>query len=192
MTSRSLREVHELLTLELVLLDRDGVLNRNLDRGVLHEDDWVWVAGARTAVRMLADRGLRLMVVTNQGNIGRGLLTVSGLAAIHRRMLRELRPAPLGIADVLYCPHRPDEGCDCRKPKPGLIHKALENSGVSPRRAILIGDHESDIMAAEAAGCMSLHVQTGRGGPPGGAPPGYLGTVADLFTAANLLVAPRR
>jgi D-glycero-D-manno-heptose 1,7-bisphosphate phosphatase len=137
---------------------------------------------------MLAEQRLRLMVVTNQGNIGRGILSVRQLNAIHRRMLRDLRPAPFNLTDILYCPHRPDEGCICRKPKPGLIHTALELSGVSPAQAMIIGDHESDIAAAAAAGCWSLHVQTGRGSLPEGACPGYLGSVADLHAAAKMLI----
>lgn len=184
--------IYNHLAIELVLLDRDGVLNRNLDRGVRCEADWVWLTGARTAVRMLDEHGLRLMVVTNQGSIGRGVLTIRQLEVIHRRMLRDLQPATLDVADILYCPHRPGEGCICRKPKPGLIRKALQRSGVSPGRAILIGDHESDIVAAGAADCWSLHVRTGRGSPPEGIRPGYLGSVADLYTAARMLVAPDR
>jgi D-glycero-D-manno-heptose 1,7-bisphosphate phosphatase len=181
--------IYEQLSIELVLLDRDGVLNRNLDRGVRCEADWVWLTGARAAVRMLAEHGMRLMVVTNQSYIGRGALTIRQLEAIHRQMLWDLQPAPLDVADILYCPHGPDEGCICRKPKPGLINKALQKCGVSPGRAVLIGDHESDIVAAGAAGCWSLHVRTGRGSPPEDTQPGYLGSVADLYTAASMLVA---
>lgn len=174
---------------EFVLLDRDGVLNRNVDKGVRCEAGWVWLPGATTAVRLLAEHGVRLMVVTNQANIGRGILITAQLAVIHSRMVRELRPARLALTDILYCPHRPEDGCACRKPEPGLIRMALRMSGASAARTILIGDHESDIAAAGAAGCWSLHVRSGRGSPPVGYRPRYLGSVADLFTAAQILTA---
>jgi len=152
----------------------------------------VWLPGATTAVRLLAEHGVRLMVVTNQANIGRGTLTTAQLVMIHSGIVRELRPAGLTLTDILYCPHRPEDGCACRKPEPGLIRTALRMSGASAERTLLIGDHESDIAAAGAAGCWSLHVRSGRGSPPVGPRPHYLGSVADLFTAAQILTAVDR
>lgn len=175
------------LRLELVLLDRDGVLNSNLDRGVRRPADWVWLPGARTAVRILACQGIRLMVVTNQANIGRGTLSIAELTVIHRVMVRGLRAARLGLDDILYCPHRPEDHCPCRKPQPGLIRTAMRRAGASPAATVLIGDHESDIAAGAAGGCWTIHVRCGRGQPPADPPPGYLGSVVDLLEAARAL-----
>ncbi|WP_390479763.1 HAD hydrolase-like protein, partial [Frankia casuarinae] len=104
-------------------------------------------------------------------------------------MVDELRPAQVGLADVLYCPHPPEDGCFCRKPEPGLVHAAMRMGGVSAEQTLLIGDQESDIAAAGAAGCWSLHVQSGRGSPPAGSWPRYLGSVASLLVAARILIA---
>ncbi|MEX5709118.1 HAD-IIIA family hydrolase [Parafrankia sp. FMc6] len=175
--------------LELVVLDRDGVLNRNLDRGVRQSSDWVWLPGARAAANCLFAHDIRLMVATNQANIGRGIMTTEQLAAIHGRMVDELRPAHVRLTDVLHCPHLPDDRCFCRKPEPGLVHAAMRASGVDAERTLLIGDQMSDIAAAGAAGCWSLHVRSGRGGPPTGPRPRYLGSVANLLTAARILTA---
>ena len=125
------------LRLELVVLDRDGVLNRDLDRGVRRNADWAWLPGARAAVNLLFDHGLRLMVATNQANIGRGIITTEQLTAIHERMVDELRPAQVGLADILYCPHPPESGCCCRKPEPGLVHAAMRAGGVGAERTLL-------------------------------------------------------
>jgi D-glycero-D-manno-heptose 1,7-bisphosphate phosphatase len=177
---------------ELVVLDRDGVLNRNLDHGVRCEADWAWLPGATTALRRLVEHGVRLMVVTNQANIGRGILTSAQLTVIHRRMVREMRPVRLTLTDILCCPHRPEDGCACRKPEPGLIHTALRITGASAARTLVIGDHESDIAAAAAARCWSLHVRSGRGSPPASPRPQYLGSVADLLAATRILIPAGR
>lgn len=175
------------LAIHLVLLDRDGVLNRNLARGVRSEADWIWLPGAADAVRLIA-RSARVMILTNQANIGRGLLKVGQLTAIHRRMLSDLDIADLTIGDILYCPHRPDDGCHCRKPKTGLALAALRRAEAEAEHTIMIGDHESDIETAAAAGCWSLHVRTGRGQRPAAGLPRYLGSVTDLRTAARMVV----
>ncbi|GAA4232416.1 D-glycero-beta-D-manno-heptose 1,7-bisphosphate 7-phosphatase [Actinomadura meridiana] len=175
------------LDLDLVLLDRDGVLNRNLDQGVRHWSDWEWLPGARRAVRMLAESGTRTMVVTNQSNVGRGVLTHAELNAIHCCMIDGLRPACFSLDDIFACPHTPDDGCPCRKPRPGLLHAALKRARARPDRTLLIGDQQSDMAAAQAAGCWSIHVQSGKGAPPEGTGPTHLGSARDLLSAVRSL-----
>ncbi|MEU7599308.1 HAD hydrolase-like protein [Streptomyces sp. NPDC039022] len=92
---------------------------------------------------------------------------------------------------MLYCPHSPDTGCSCRKPRPGLLHAALTRMGAVPDETVLVGDHESDLLAAEAVGCWSLHVRSGRGAFPGRWPRGCLGSVRDLRAATLLLLDAR-
>ncbi|WP_165959048.1 HAD-IIIA family hydrolase [Actinomadura sp. KC345] len=175
------------LAFDLVLLDRDGVLNRDLARGVRHQSDWEWLPEAREAVRMLSESGTRMMVVTNQANIGRGLLARAELNAIHRRMIDGLRPVRFSLDDVFACPHTPDDGCLCRKPRPGMILAALKRAQVRPDRTLLIGDQESDIAAAQAAGCWAIHVRSGKGDPPEDARAGHLGSACDLLSVVRSL-----
>jgi D-glycero-D-manno-heptose 1,7-bisphosphate phosphatase len=126
---------------ELILLDRDGVLNENLAGGVRGVADWTWVPGSVTAVRLLAAQGRRLMVVTNQAIVARRLLSTADLDVIHRHLLLDVQLADLTLADILYCPHGPQERCGCRKPEPGLVTSALTRAGVDASRALQVGDH---------------------------------------------------
>ncbi|MEU7043580.1 HAD-IIIA family hydrolase [Streptomyces varsoviensis] len=186
--------------LRAVLLDRDGVLNVNRPGYVRSPDDWEWLPGARTGYGLLAAAGLPLAVITNQSAIGRGLMTTSHLDAIHARMAADLTADGSAPPHVLYCPHTPEAACACRKPRPGMVLRALTLTGAAPHEAVLIGDHESDLRAAAAAGCRSLHVRSGRGPLPTHPPPGCLGSVPNLHAAALLLsgstnphaTAPRR
>ncbi|MGW3313413.1 D-glycero-alpha-D-manno-heptose-1,7-bisphosphate 7-phosphatase [Streptomyces sp. NPDC001073] len=173
----------------LVLLDRDGVLNQNRDVGVLGVGDWEWIPGAITAVRRMASLGVRLAVVTNQASIGRGRLTVDTLREIHQHMLDGLDVPGLALGDVLYCPHRPEAGCACRKPQPGLLQRALARARIPAGEALLIGDHVSDLTAAGRVGCPSVHVRSGRGAAPTKPLPHYIGSVSSL-SAACLAIWP--
>ncbi|GAA3733393.1 D-glycero-beta-D-manno-heptose 1,7-bisphosphate 7-phosphatase [Plantactinospora mayteni] len=177
--------------LKLVILDRDGVLNENREDYVTRIEDFVWTAGAPAACARISAAGLALAVVTNQSAVGRGLLPEATLDAIHARLADGL--AALGVPRplILHCPHLPADGCECRKPRPGLVRAALRHLGVAPGEALLVGDHESDLAAAAAAGCWSLHVRSGRGAPPTRPPRGYLGSVRDLPAVADLLTALR-
>ncbi|MGP4014937.1 D-glycero-alpha-D-manno-heptose-1,7-bisphosphate 7-phosphatase [Saccharopolyspora sp. 5N708] len=174
--------------LDAVLLDRDGVLNRNRSDYVTNVDQWHWLPGAVAGCRALAGMGLRMAVVTNQSAVGRGLLSVAGLERIHQRMVADLAAAGVPRPVVVYCPHVPGGGCECRKPKAGLLRRAVAELAAAPERTLLVGDHDSDLAAAEAQGCWSLHVRSGRGGP-GRPRVGYLGSVPALRHAAELVRA---
>jgi D-glycero-D-manno-heptose 1,7-bisphosphate phosphatase len=148
-----------------VILDRDGVLNREAPAGgyILHPDDFHWLPRALQALSLLHKAGLRLTVATNQSAIGRGLMGHAELAAIHRRMLRDAAAVEGDLDAVFYCPHAPDEGCDCRKPAPGLIRQAVEASGISRAETLVVGDDVRDLEAAAAAGVSAALVLTGKG-----------------------------
>jgi len=176
------------MALQAVLLDRDGVLNQNRPGHVTRPEHWRWLPGAIDACRRLAALGLRLAVVTNQAVIGRGLLTEAGLSDLHARMRADLASAGVPPPAVHHCPHRPEDGCDCRKPRPGLLLRALHDLSVEPARALLVGDHDTDLAAAAAAGCWSLHVRSGRGVPTPPRP-GHLGSVTDLSAAVDVVTA---
>jgi D-glycero-D-manno-heptose 1,7-bisphosphate phosphatase len=139
-------------------LDRDGVLN--LDTGfVHHQDHFVWVDDAKEAVKRLNDLGFLVFVVTNQSGVARGLYKEEAVLALHAWMQDEFRAAGAHIDGFHYCPHHPEgirEGlrkvCHCRKPQPGMLLQAMESWPVDTSRSFLIGDRDSDIEAAEAAG----------------------------------------
>lgn len=172
----------------VVLLDRDGVLNVNRREHVTRPGHWQWLSGAVQACARLAARGIALAVVTNQAVLARGLLSEAGLAEIHRVMLRDLAVAGVPAPLILFCPHDRDHGCGCRKPRSGLITTALRRLGAAAGDAVLVGDHTSDIMAAQSARCWSLHVRSGRGDPPPGPVLRYLGSVPDLTQGVDLLL----
>lgn len=147
-----------------ILIDRDGTLNARPPRAeyVRSYDEFSWLDGAREALRLLTGSGYRILVVTNQAGVARGALSEDELAAIHRRMAREAAAAGGRIDAVYYCPHDWDEGCDCRKPSPGLLHRAQRDFHLDLSRVVFVGDDERDAEAAAAAGCPSVLVSDRR------------------------------
>jgi D-glycero-D-manno-heptose 1,7-bisphosphate phosphatase len=141
-----------------VLLDRDGVINRHRTRHVLAPAQLELLPGAAGAIQRLCRSGHRVIVVTNQSAVGRGLLSVDMLAAIHDRLQELVTSEHGGIDRFFVCPHHPRAGCGCRKPKPGLLFAARDQAGVDLRDAVLIGDMPSDVAAARAAGCRAILV----------------------------------
>lgn len=146
-----------------ILLDRDGVINCNRCDHVKTWDEFQFLPGALSALARLARLELPVIVISNQGAIGRGLMTGAAADEINRLMIAEVCLAGGRIDDVLYCPHRPEEGCACRKPRPGLLLQAAERWRLDLAASVLIGDAEADIVAAQSAGCRPLLVLTGRG-----------------------------
>jgi histidinol-phosphate phosphatase family protein len=174
----------------VVVVDRDGVINRNLPDGVISWDDFEFLPGALSGLALLREAGHRVVVVTNQANIGRGILTRAQLDEIHRRMEVEITAAG-GVIDAVYvCEHLPEDGCLCRKPAPGLLRKAAQEMGFSLDQTYVIGDHRSDVAAARAAGAYAVLVLSGREDSvlPGEEQPNFV--VAGLREAAELLVSP--
>lgn len=146
-----------------VFLDRDGVINENRDDYVRAWEDVRLLPGALEALARLAATPFRIVVVTNQSPIGRGILTTGQVEAINRRLVEEIE-AYNGRIDAFYCcPHRPDDGCDCRKPQPGLLLRAARELDLDLDRSYLIGDAVSDVEAAMAAGCRPILVLSGLG-----------------------------
>ena len=148
-----------------VILDRDGVLNYEAPEGsyVREPAEFRWLPGALEALALLRGAGLRLSVATNQAGVGRGLMTLAQLAAVHERMQTEAAAHGGALDAVLYCPHAPEEQCSCRKPAPGLIQAALARSGIAASDSIVVGDDRRDLEAAERAGVAAALVRTGKG-----------------------------
>lgn len=163
-----------------VFLDRDGVINRDSPDFIKSWDEVDFLPGSRRAIGALTAAGYAVIVVTNQSGVGRGLLTLETLSDIHRRMRAAVRKAGGEIRDIRFCPHRPDAGCDCRKPLPGLILSAARDHGIDSSRAWMVGDSVRDIRCGQAAGCRTVLVRTGNGRDAErtlaeeGAPPTYI------------------
>jgi D-glycero-D-manno-heptose 1,7-bisphosphate phosphatase len=148
-----------------VILDRDGVLNREAHDGgyVLGPEDFFWLPGALEALVLLRRAGVHLSVATNQSGVGRGLMTLGQLDAVHHRMQTEASRQGADLGAVLFCPHAPEDGCACRKPAPGLIHEALTRSGFTAAESLVVGDDRRDLEAASRAGVKAALVRTGKG-----------------------------
>jgi len=140
-----------------VFIDRDGVINcRRPGDYVLDWSQFIFVPGIRDALKQLFLLGLPMIIISNQAAVGKGLLDTVGLEEITNKMHQVLAGDGTILAATYYCTHRPDEHCPCRKPKPALLVSAAADFNIDLRRSVFIGDSESDVQAAQAAGCASL------------------------------------
>lgn len=151
--------------MKTVFLDRDGVINRNPpNMGYVRRwSEFSFIPDALNAIRDLKENGYRIVVITNQAGIGRGLFSEDNLKDIHSRMVVKITEAGGGIDAVYYCPHHPEAGCECRKPKPGMLMRAAGEHCIDLSSAYLIGDSTTDIEAGQNAGTRTLLVLTGHG-----------------------------
>lgn len=148
--------------LKLVILDRDGTINRASDEFVKSPEEWHPLPGALDAISRLNHAGFHVVLATNQSGLGRGLFDMAALNSVHAFMLKSLAAAGGRIDAIFYCPHAPDEGCACRKPEPGLLHQIQERYGMPLQGVPYVGDSLRDMQAAKAAGCAPHLVRTGR------------------------------
>ncbi|MCG6898311.1 MAG: D-glycero-beta-D-manno-heptose 1,7-bisphosphate 7-phosphatase [Thiocapsa sp.] len=147
----------------VVILDRDGVINADSDEYIKTIDEWIPLPGSVDAIARLSHGGYRVAVATNQSGLARGFLTPRDLDAMHR-MLRNLLVEQGGRVEmIVYCPHAPDEGCRCRKPRPGMLEEIGRRLSVDLAGVPFIGDSLGDIAAARAAGALPWLVRTGKG-----------------------------
>ena len=146
-----------------IFIDRDGVINANRPDHVKRWEEFVFLPGALEALQALAGQAAPVIVITNQAIIGRGITPAGIVGDIHARMRAVVAAAGGRIDDVYLCPHRPEEGCDCRKPRPGMLLQAAREHGLDLSRSHFIGDALSDAQAAVAAGVTPIFVSSGRG-----------------------------
>jgi heptosyltransferase-2 len=143
-----------------IFLDRDGTLNA--DPGYIKSpDQFELFPGVSEALARLKRAGARLIVVTNQSGVARGFLSREELDAVHMKLKRLLERAGAPLDAIYFCPHHPDDGCDCRKPNRGMIDQAVRECGVNLDRSYLLGDHTRDIELAKRVGARSILVTTG-------------------------------
>lgn len=148
----------------VVFLDRDGVVNRDSLLYVTRWSEFEFLPRSLEAIRDLTEAGFTMIVITNQSAVARRLISLSELENIHRRMRQAVAAAGGRITDVFFCPHHPDDGCSCRKPKPGLISRAAAKYPLDLSAAVMVGDNAKDIECARNAGCgRAVLVRTGKG-----------------------------
>ena len=149
--------------MKLVILDRDGVINHDSDEFIKAPDEWRPIPGSLDAIARLTQSGWRVLVATNQSGIGRGLLDMASLNAIHAKMHRAVNPAGGRIEAVFYCPDTDESHSPCRKPNPGMFHAIAERFNVALDAAPCVGDSLRDLQAAVAVGGQPILVLTGKG-----------------------------
>ena len=145
------------------MVDRDGVINEDSGDFIKSVAEWRPIRGSLEAIAALHRGGWRVAVVTNQSGIGRGLYDEATLANIHDHMRERVRAAGGELVGIYYCPHVPEDDCDCRKPRPGLFRALERELGLTVRGAPYIGDRLSDVEAAENVGARPILVRTGTG-----------------------------
>lgn len=146
-----------------VILDRDGVINEDSDDYIKSPEEWHPIPAALDAIALLSKHGFRVVVLTNQSGIARRLYSPAMLESIHDKMRAAVVEAGGEIFDIFYCPHGPEDSCECRKPKPGLFHAFADKYGVALAGVPAVGDSLRDIEAALAAGAAPMLVETGKG-----------------------------
>ena len=177
----------------LVLLDRDGVINEDSEQFIKSPEEWQPIPGSLEAIARLNQAGYRVVVVTNQSGIARGLFDPVMLDRIHRKMHAALAAAGGKIDAVFFCPHGPRDGCRCRKPRPGLFEDVARRLNISLHDVYAVGDALRDLEAARAAGARPVLVRTGKGSATERAGKGLKGVpvFADLSAFADALLADR-
>lgn len=149
--------------MNLVILDRDGVINEDSDNFIKNPDEWHAIPGSVDAIARLNRAGYRVVVATNQSGLARGLFDLDDLHAIHRKMSHTLEEAGAVLDGIYFCPHGPDDDCQCRKPRPGLFHEIASRTRGNLNGVLAIGDSLRDLQAAASAGAMPVLVRTGKG-----------------------------
>jgi len=159
---------------KLIVLDRDGVINRDSDAYIKSPDEWRPLPGSLEAIARLCKAGYRIVVATNQSGVGRGLFDLETLAAIHAKMHLAVAAAGGRLDAIFFCPHTADSHCSCRKPAPGMMEDILRRFHAEPGSVTAVGDSLRDLQAAVAVGMRPVLVLTGKGRKTmqtGGLPP---------------------
>jgi len=177
--------------MKLVVLDRDGVINLDSDHYIKSPAEWKPIRGSLEAIAQLTQAGYHVVVATNQSGLGRGLFDIATLNAMHNKMHRAVNQLGGRIDAVFFCPHAQDAGCDCRKPKPGMLREIAARFDIPLQGVPVIGDSLRDLQAAQAAGAKPVLVLTGKGErtrAQGDLPPGT--TIYPDLAAAAASLAP--
>ena len=149
--------------MKLIVLDRDGVINYDSDDYIKSVEEWIPLPGSLEAITRLNRAGYTVAVATNQSGIARGYYDLDALQAMHSKMRTSLEELGGELGMIAYCPHGPDDACDCRKPLPGMLNQIAAHYGVSMESVPVVGDSLRDLEAAMAVGAHPVLVRTGKG-----------------------------
>jgi D-glycero-D-manno-heptose 1,7-bisphosphate phosphatase len=149
--------------MKLVILDRDGVVNEDSPAYIKSVDEWHPIKGSLEAIALLNQHGFTVAIATNQSGLARGMYDETILTAIHEKMHNAVKALGGKIDSIFYCPHGPDSDCNCRKPKPGLLHQIAAHYRIALTNVPYIGDSYRDIEAGMNAGATPILVLTGNG-----------------------------
>ena len=149
--------------MKLVILDRDGTINHDSDQYIKSPEEWRPIKGSLEAIARLTHADYRIVVATNQSGIARGLLDTRTLFAIHDTLIRALAQVGGRIDAFFFCPHKPEDGCACRKPAPGMLLEIARRFNVALDDVCMVGDAQRDLDAAATAGAKPVLVLTGKG-----------------------------
>ncbi len=150
---------------KVVFLDRDGTINRDFPDYIKSREEFEFLPGSLEAIKNLTLNGFVNIVITNQSAVPRKLISLKELEFVHGMMAQTVALGGGEIKDVFYCPHMPEDGCDCRKPEPGLIFQAREKYGIDLTAAVMVGDSAKEIECAHRAGCgRAVLVKSGQNG----------------------------
>jgi D-glycero-D-manno-heptose 1,7-bisphosphate phosphatase len=148
---------------KIIVLDRDGVINQDSPEYVKSPNEWHPIPGSLEAIVKLNTAGFKVVVATNQSGIARGHFSPDTLAKIHQKMSLQVEKLGGRLAGIFICPHGPQDNCDCRKPKPGLLLQIATKFAIKPEDLLVIGDSMRDLLAASACGAAAILVKTGNG-----------------------------
>jgi D-glycero-D-manno-heptose 1,7-bisphosphate phosphatase len=149
--------------LKLLILDRDGVINQDSDAYIKSLDEWIPIPGSIEAIAQLSKAGWTVAVATNQSGIARGYYDLATLDAMHAQLRKLVAEQGGEVGLIVYCPHGPDEGCACRKPKPGMLTSIAAHYDVNLAGVWFVGDSKGDLEAALAVDAQPILVKTGKG-----------------------------
>ena len=166
---------------QVLFLDRDGVINREAEGYITEWSQFEFLPGALEAIRRVTEEGYKIIIISNQSAINRGLATKEEIDQIMTNMVTEIEASGGKIWDIYYCPHRPEDKCDCRKPEPGLFFQAEEKHRVKITNTWFVGDKLTDVAVAIRVGARPILI---RGGKP---VPGVLVTEEDAVTVVDNL-----
>ncbi len=148
---------------QLIILDRDGVINQDSDDYIKSVDEWHALPGSLEAIATVNQQNSPVVLCTNQSGVGRGLFDEPTLHAIHDKLTHQLETHGGHVDNIYYCPHTPQNNCDCRKPKAAMYLQALSDFQATPEHTLVVGDSLRDLQAAQTAGCQAVLVKTGKG-----------------------------
>ncbi len=148
---------------KVVFLDRDGTVSKDSIYHIKSWEEFNFLPNAKDGIKLLTDNGFKIIFITNQSVIARKMVTPKGLDLIHNNMIKEIEEKGGKVEKIYFCPHHPDEGCDCRKPQPGMLKKAIEENGINAEKSYMVGDRIMDIQVGKKVGCKTILISNDRG-----------------------------